>query len=180
MLHMVCLFRMLKVLLSQRWRPRLAVLETSVLRFRVWPNDLDMNIHMNNGRYFSIADIGRLDWWLRTGLWRAARAQGLAPVAGDSNARFSRAMHAFECYELHSRLLGWNEKWLFAEHRFVQGGRVTATVLVRYLFRSRDGHGAPAQVLALIGFTQPSPPLPAWVEGWHHAQNQLTASLKSA
>ena len=28
---------------------------------RVWPNDLDTNAHMNNGRYLTLMDLGRFD-----------------------------------------------------------------------------------------------------------------------
>ena len=170
----------MKMWLTYRSRGRLPVLGTSVLSMRVWPNDLDMNMHMNNGRYFSAADLGRVDWWLRTGLWNAAAIKrGWRPLAGDANARFSKALQVFERFELRSRLLGWNDKWMFAEHRFVQGEQVTTTVIVRYLWHARGEKKKPADVLALIGHTEPSPPLPAWLLQWHDAQDQLTAQLKS-
>ena len=39
--------------------------EISKLTFRVWPTDLDLSLHMNNGRYLTIMDIGRLDFMVR-------------------------------------------------------------------------------------------------------------------
>ena len=176
---MVMLLRMFWAGATWRSRGSLDVLGTSRLRMRVWPNDLDMNLHMNNGRFFSAADIGRFDWWLRTGLWDRAIARGWRPIAGDANARFSKALRVFEVYELQTRLLGWNEKWLFTEHRFAQGDRVVATVVVRYLFHSADGKHSPATVLALLDHNDPSPPLPDWVFAWHQAQDQLTLTLKA-
>jgi acyl-CoA thioesterase FadM len=176
---MVMMFRFLGTWLSHRRRGPLDVLGTSILHMRVWPNDLDLNIHMNNGRYFSAADIGRLDWWLRTGVWRTTLARGWGPVAGDVAGRFSRSLAPFQRFELHSRLLCWDEKWLFTEHRFISRGQVTAVIVVRYLFRSSTAQQSPASVLALVGHTDPSPPLPDWVRDWHTAQNELTASLKA-
>lgn len=176
---MVMMFRFLLTWLGWRLRGRLDVLGTGVLRMRVWPNDLDFNVHMNNGRYFTAADIGRLDWWLRTGIMRKAVRRGWGPVAGDANGRFSRSLQPFERFEVHTRLLGWDEKWLFKEHRFVSRGQVSAVIVVRYLFRSRKRQHAPAEVLALAGHTEPSPPLPDWIRDWHQAQNELTASLKA-
>src|SRR5258708_4111150 len=89
---MVMMLRMFWMWATRRTRGRLAVLGTGRIVMRVWPNDLDMNLHMNNGRFFSAADIGRFDWWLRTGLWRKVIARGWRPIAGDANARFSRAL----------------------------------------------------------------------------------------
>ncbi len=51
--------RLFKALLAAWRAPKLGILETSVLRFRVWPNDLDFNFHLNNGRYLTLMDIGR-------------------------------------------------------------------------------------------------------------------------
>src|SRR5688572_21460248 len=92
---MVMMFRFMLTWLGHRFRGRLDVLGTGVLTMRVWPNDLDFNVHMNNGRYFTAADIGRLDWWLRTGIMKKAVARGWGPVAGDANGRFSRSLQPF-------------------------------------------------------------------------------------
>lgn len=175
---MVGFWRTLWVLLSWRLRGAAALLDVTRLRLRVLPTEIDFNLHLNNGRYFSIADIGRLDWGLRTALWRKALRRGWRPVAGDSNARFSRSLEPLQRYTLESRLLGWNEKWFFCEHRFVRDGRVYATVLVRYLFISRRGKVPTAKALQLCGYARPSPTLPDWVLGWHEAQERLTASLR--
>lgn len=176
---MVGFWRTLYVLLTFRRRGRIGLFETSRLKLRVMPGEIDFNLHMNNGRYFSAADIGRLDWGLRSNLWRNAFSHGWRAVAGDSNARFSRSLQPFEQYQLESRLLGWNEKWLFCEHRFVRENAVYATVLVRYLFLSKRGKVPPSVVLEKAGHVAQSPPLPEWVQRWHEAQESLTAALRS-
>jgi hypothetical protein len=33
-------------------RPRIGILDETVVHLRVWPEDLDFNLHMNNSRYF--------------------------------------------------------------------------------------------------------------------------------
>lgn len=173
------LFRMAWLWLTRRRRGRLPLLGTGVLRLRVWPGDLDLNLHMNNGRYFTVADLGRFDMWLRTGVWDRVFARGLHAVAGDSDGRYSRSLQPFEAFELRTQLLGWDHKWFFVEHRFVIGERVAAVVAVRYLFTGKQGTVAPEAVLKMIDYPLPSPPLPEWVEHWQQAQNQLSAVLKA-
>ncbi|SFF50728.1 Acyl-CoA thioesterase FadM [Fontimonas thermophila] len=176
---MVGFWRTIWVLLSWRLRGPVGLFDPSSITLRVMPGEIDFNLHMNNGRYFSAADIGRLDWGLRSGLWRRALRHGWRAVAGDSNARFSISLQPLQRYRLDSRLLGWNEKWFFCEHCFVRNGRVCAVVLVRYLFLSRRGKVPPTKVLQMCGYDAVSPPLPDWVLHWHQAQEQLTASLKA-
>ena len=42
--------------------------DTTSISFRVLPNDLDINMHMNNGRYLTIMDIGRTELTVRLGI----------------------------------------------------------------------------------------------------------------
>ena len=44
---------------------------TSCVELIVLPNDLDTNLHMNNGRYLTLMDLGRLDLFVRSGLLAA-------------------------------------------------------------------------------------------------------------
>lgn len=176
---MMMLWRSLWIWLSFRWRGRLAVLDTSRLALRVWPGDLDMNLHMNNGRYFSVADLGRLDLGLRSGVWWKALRRGWRPVAGDSDARFSSSLQPFQTYELQSRLLGWDQKWTYGEHRFVRDGRVCALVLVRYLFVSSKGPVPPAKIMEVCGGGEQTPTLPEWVLRWSENQDRISAMLKA-
>src|SRR5579859_6920588 len=109
---MIVLFRLAMVWIAAWRRKKLDGDGVSSLLLRVWAGDLDFNLHMNNGRYFSAADIGRFDWWMRSGLWRAARARGWRPVAGDATARLSRSLQPFEKFKLRTRMLGWTGKWI--------------------------------------------------------------------
>jgi acyl-CoA thioesterase FadM len=176
---MVGLFKMLWVWLTYRRRGRIGPFDSAEIGARVMPWDLDLNFHMNNGRYFSIADIGRFDWWMRSGMWNTALTHGWRPVAGDANARFSGSLQLFQRYRLHTRLLGWNPKWFFVEHRYTRGERVMCTVLVRYLFIGDSGPRPTADILQLMNWEMPSPALPEWVMAWERAQNNLSAQLRA-
>lgn len=177
---MVGLLKMLWVWLTYRSRGRIGPLDQGEIVARVMPWDLDLNFHMNNGRYFSLADIGRFDWWMRSGMWNKALTRGWRPVAGDANARFSGSLLLFQQYTLRTRLLGWNDKWFFTEHRYLRGERVMCTVLIRYLFIGKDGPQPTGKILALLDWPQTSPPLPEWVTSWERAQNSLSADLRKA
>ncbi|WP_428310422.1 thioesterase family protein [Hydrocarboniphaga sp.] len=173
------LLRTLFIVLTSRLRGLLPLLGTSVLRMRVMPGDLDSNLHMNNGRYFSVADLGRFDHGLRSNLWKRALRRGWRPVAGDANGRFSVSLRPFQRFELHTRLLGWDSKWFFVEHRYLLGQRVAALVVIRYLFISKKGNVPTRLVLDASGHAADSPELPAYVAQWRDAQSALVAQLKA-
>ena len=85
-------FRLAFLILSSVFRPRIdPVAETSRLRFRVWPHDIDTSMHLNNGRYWTLMDLGRADLMLRSGIWRAILKHRWVPVinAGRSGSAAS-------------------------------------------------------------------------------------------
>lgn len=59
--------RLVWLILTQRWRSRCNILEPVDTRLRVYPNDLDVLLHVNNGVYLTYADLGRTDLMLRSG-----------------------------------------------------------------------------------------------------------------
>ena len=121
---------------------------------------MDLNFHLNDGRYVSLSGLGRVDLMLRTGLLRRALKRGWYPVVGAVVIRYRREIRAFEKFELHSRILGWDEKWFYFEHRFEKAGEVAALAYARGVMRTREGAVHPADVLTLVQWTEPSPPLP--------------------
>lgn len=63
------LFRFIGLLLFSKARGPLKGLDECVTPFLVMPMDLDVLMHMNNGKYFSLMDLGRVDLMIRTRLW---------------------------------------------------------------------------------------------------------------
>lgn len=138
--------RLLWYLMTAARRGRLAMPEQpSELVFRVWPTDLDVFLHMNNGRYLTIMDLGRTDLIVRSGLWRAMRAHGWTPIASTILVRFRREMRLFDKFRLQTRLVAWSEESVVIEHRFVLiGGKNAGQVSARALFKGASMIGRPA------------------------------------
>jgi len=136
--------RLLWLLLTVKRRPALTPPhEVSRLHFRVWPHDLDPNLHMNNGRYLTIMDLGRLDYVLRSGLWRPVRAHGWAPMLGGAVIRFRRELRPFARFRLDTRIVAWSDTIGVMEQTFVlqsSAGRevIAARALVKAGFYDRQ------------------------------------------
>ncbi len=91
----------------------------SRLTFRVWPHDLDPSLHMNNGRYLTLMDLGRLDVMARSGLLRAAWHHGWTPIASGIQIRYRRELRLWQTFRIETRLAAWQTHLVVMEQRFV-------------------------------------------------------------
>lgn len=163
------LFRLIGVLARSRKGPRVAVPDgLSSIALRVWPNDLDFNLHMNNGRYLSLMDLGRVDLLARSGLGRTVLAKRWMPVVTGVTIRYRRSLAPFQRFRLETRLVGWDEHFLFLDQRFVisggaDDGMLAANATVRAAFVAKGPAGGKVPVARLfetLGVVLPIPNLP--------------------
>jgi len=169
--------RTLMVFLRALRAPRIGLLDESEVGFRVLPGDLDVNVHMNNGRYLALMDLGRFDLLIRGGLFGPAVRLRWRPLLGSAIVRYRRSLRPFQRFQLRSRLICWDDRWFVFEQRFESRGQLYAVALARGLFRDRTGNLPPAQVLAAAGITQPSPPPPDYVTRWFEADAAASAAI---
>jgi acyl-CoA thioesterase FadM len=160
--------RLLHLIAASFLRPRLdPARDVSRLTFRVWPHDLDTSLHMNNGRYWTIMDLGRADLMLRSGLWRAVLRHRWTPVVSAGKIRFRRELKAFRPFRLETRIVAWAEGWFVMEHRMIATARdgsdvLSAIALVRAgLYDRREKGFVPVERLfAAAGIAPMSSPAP--------------------
>lgn len=157
--------RLFYVLLAGGFRKRLKVLEASVLNLSVFPNDLDIYGHMNNGRYLTLMDLGRIDWIMRTGLGKTADKNGWKPLVASVKIAYKKSFTVFQTFKLKTRILGWDEKWFFVEQVFEKKGTTCAVGIVKGLFRGPEGNVATQSVLSIIEKGIVSPALTDQIQG---------------
>ncbi len=178
--------RLFYMLIASFFKGKLSgALEETALDFWVLPNDLDLNGHMNNGRYLTIMDIGRMDFVLRLRLAGYVIQNGYIPVLSSAAMRYRLPLLPFQKYRLTTRILGWNDKWVFMEHRFIitggkKDGAVAAIGLVKGSFFSKKTRGTipTGEIMAAIGMTQQSPPIPAYLQKWQESEETLREEMK--
>lgn len=175
------LVRLLKTLLLFLLFPRrMDILGWSVVRFRCWPNDLDTNFHMNNGRYMTLLDLGRLDLLLRTGSAAPAFKRKWYPVLAAVQMRFRKPLNLFQKFEIHTRIVSWDGKWVYLEQKILRKGSLVTHAFLKGAFVGPKGTVPIAELVALLGRTEPPPPLPAEFEAWLKAEGGMAEATRKA
>ncbi len=138
--------------------------ETSERIFRVWPHDIDVFGHMNNGRYLQIMDVARADWMLRTGVIAAMRQNRWSAVLGGGVVRFRRSLKPLQRYRVRTRLICWDERWFYHEHTFLNlADECIAVGITRAALRGGRNWVAAEAVVRVVHEGAVSPPAPAYL-----------------
>ncbi len=171
--------RLLWLKLAGRFRPRSGLLGPIRTPFRVWPTDLDVLRHVNNGVYLSLLDIARMDLLSRAGLTGPLKERGWFPVVTAESIGFRRSLTLFQRFEVETRVLGWDDVSFYIRQRFIRNDDVIASALVVGRFLSGHGSVPTGEVTALADIRE-SPPIPDWAARLGTDQERLRKNAAEA
>jgi len=161
--------RVFKDLIKFRNAPPIALGETHVSHHVCWPWDIDIFLEMNNGRTLTLFDIGRIVMFQRMGLDAVLRKNALGGTIAGSSVRYRRRVRAFDRIEMRSRVVGWDERFIYAEQSMWRTGECTSHALLRMAVTDRNGLVPTARLAALLD-DLPELVLPDWARAWAEAE----------
>ncbi len=173
-------FRLLLTVLKALRAPRIVPGDAIELGLRVLPTDLDLNGHMNNGRYLTLVDLALATLFIRSGFARLCFRNGWRPMGGGSIVRFQRELTVFQRYTLRMTLAGWDEYWNYLRFEFLRGGELCAAGYVKGAAHGRGGLVRSAEIYPVLGYAMESPALPEEVLAWIGADRVLGAQIKAS
>ena len=161
------LLRTLLILFRSRLRPALGFFDTSSLPLRVLPTDIDIAMHLNNGMYLSLMDLGRFDLMVRSGFWATMRQKGWSPVVGSETISFRKSLELGQHYTIETKIIGFDERASYIEQRMVVDGEIYARAYIAARFVSKQGPVSNEEIFKAAGVLPPADlSLPEWIRQW--------------
>lgn len=167
------------LLLTASTRERCEPRGPCISSFRVYPNDLDLNGHVNNGVYLTYADLGRFDLLLCAGYFRKILKRGWYPVVVAETIRFYKSLKLFQRFTIETEVIGWDDKNVLMQQRFERNGELLALAVISARFLSRKGGSvSTAELLDFLEIKETSRALPGWIEDWRNAVETADGQLR--
>lgn len=176
-MHLLLLTLML--LVTSRRRAPLSLWGTSSLPLRVLPTDIDIAMHVNNGMYFSLMDLGRFDLMVRAGAWAKMRAKGWSPVVNLETITFRKSLTLWQSYTIESRIVGVDERAIYFEQRMVARGEVYARAYIATRLVQRGRPVSNEEIFAQVGYPPEDLVLPDFLHRWRE-ENALPSTRRPA
>lgn len=170
--------RLFWLLLTYRFKPKLAFGETLIQHRRTWPSDIDINGHMNNGRYLTIVDLATIEMFLRTGLLFKIFKNGWRPMSGGAIITYRRGLLPLSNYELHFTLDSRDERWNYFKFEFMQNQKTAALGLFKAALVGKSGWITNTKADAKFGLEAKVQTLSPAVVDWIKADQGLADLLR--
>jgi len=155
--------RLIYTILHYWWQGRADPRKPMQLTFRVWPHDLDLNLHLNNGRYLTLMDLGRMQLLTRAGVIATVFKNKWMPLLGGAHIEYKKPLAPFRAFTLTTRVATWDKKWIYIEQQFHAAGELMAVAHVKALIRGRKGNIPSAEFLKISGWEgDPPEPVPTF------------------
>src|SRR5699024_1257267 len=154
--------RMLLQLLRSRRRPPQGLWDSSRLSLRVLPTEIDIFGHVNNGMYFSIMDLGRLDMMVRSGVWKTLRAKGWSGVVSAETISFRKSLKLGHRYHVDTCLTGVEWRTVFFDLRIVVADAMFSRAYVCTLLTAKTGTITREDMIEVFGAPPEGLEVPFW------------------
>ena len=149
----------------------LSLIDTAEYHFKARLNDIDNFLEMNNGRIFTLFDLGRTDFAIRTGLGAKLIKNRWGLVVAGSTIQYRKRIRAFDKVTMKTRISAIDERWFYIEQTMWVKGKCTCHALLRTAVTDfKSGKALPTEpVLNSLGYTGINLPPDEWVQSWVNA-----------
>ena len=139
------------------------------------PNDLDINRHLNNGRYLTLLDLGSIDLFFRSGVLLRAIRSGFRPMIGGLIVTYRKGMSVFERCQLTMQLKAWDDRWNYFKFEFRKSdGQLSAAGYFKGALVSKNGLVPNNVADDIFGYNRGPCNLPEAVENWIRAERLIS------
>lgn len=143
-------------------------------KFRAGLFDIDFNMHINNANYMRFMEKARWDHPVQTNTWDLMLKQKLNFIVAGIEMGYIREIPFAKQFEVQTHYLGWDEKYVYLEQRFVVADKIYAYGLVKAVFLQKGRLASPETVADLLGIQHSDHVLPQHIELW----KQMTSAKR--
>ncbi|OQR99176.1 hypothetical protein THRCLA_06589 [Thraustotheca clavata] len=99
--------------------------------------DIDINLHLNNSSYLYNMELARWHMTGVMGLLGLAVKQKWMFLVASQTIRYRRSIAPFAPYEIHTKMVYWDDNWMYISHQFVcpKTGALYADALTRGIIK---------------------------------------------
>jgi acyl-CoA thioesterase FadM len=169
--------RLFWLLLTYRFKPSMKFTDALEVDLRVLPNDIDINGHVNNGRYLTLVDLAIMEMFLRSGVLLRALRLGWRPMVGGTLVSYRYGLKPFVRYKINFQLNGWDERWNYFRFEFKYQNKTAAVGMAKGAMVGSKGWIKNSEGDYQLGIARAEEQLNPVLRHWIAAETQLAQEI---
>lgn len=169
-------FRILWTFWRAFFRTKITALDESLMPLRVCFAEIDVR-RLNHSFFTFYGEVARLDFMIRCQLMGWMWKEKAYTVIASESIRYLKPVSIFEKLNVRTKLICWDEKWMYAQHIFESREGIVAVMILKGLFTSPKGIVPTADVLRAIHLPSESPAFPDMVRQWQESETSMVRGL---
>lgn len=154
------------IVLSTFTKPKHDFLDTVSKPYRVLPQHIDFNMHINNAKYLSFLERGRWNHSVQTGSFNQLMRNGYNFIVAGIDIGYIRELNLFQRFSVQTNYVGWDEKYFYMEQRCTVNGKIHSYALVKAVYTKKGKPVTPAKVFSVVGLEVEPIKMPTHMQLW--------------
>jgi hypothetical protein len=131
-------------------------------------------------KYLLYMDYARWEQFARTDLCRVVLARKLAPSLGSQKIIYRKPIRRGTRVSLHVEIAGWDNRWFYHVHTFMQQNEIRAIGVTKGLFWHKDKLNTLEEIVQSAGFSNVKKDPPDWVLQLFEDDSQIIRDMAPA
>ena len=134
------------------------------IKLMVLPQDIDLFIELNNGRYVTLLDLGRFSYGAKVNMGSFLKKNNWSLTIVGTYNEYRYRLRLFQRFELQTRILGYDENWFYFFQKIVKDGKTHMASVVKFSYTSKKGLVSPKEVTKVMGIEYEPNQIPDWIQ----------------
>ena len=158
-------------LLRAKYRPKLELEDTGVLKTWAGITDVDPFMELNHARQITYMELGRWDYSARTGFIELLKNNKWGLTVGGISIRYRRRVPFLKAFSVTTKPICHDSRWFYFLQEILRGDQICSSALVKAGAVSRSGLVPAPEALAAAGREDWGHDIPQWVSEWIAAES---------
>ena len=113
-------FSLIKAYIASKFSKRVKIEDETTLSMRCGFSDIDPYLEINNGRYQTLADIGRFNHGFRTGFFSTAKKNKIYFTVAGASMKYRYRIPFGEKFKMTTKIIYVDDKWTYFLHKYME------------------------------------------------------------
>ena len=134
------------------------------INLRVLPQDIDLFMELNNGRYVTLLDLGRFSYGAKVNMGKFLKKNNWSLTIVGTYNEYRHRLRLFQRFILETKIIGYDENWFYFFQKIQRNGKTHMASIVKFSYTSSAGLVIPKDVIKAMDLNYNPYQLPDWVK----------------